>query len=395
MKRWVNSLASWAVGSRRTQIEARPDSGNKGKTMSTKSHPYKSFPDKAFWRRSVSSPSPSDVDPVGVFDLRITPETRVATAGSCFAQHIARHLRNSGFHYYVVETGHPILPQEVRDQHHYGVFSARYGNIYTACQLVQLFERAYGRFAPTEDAWLEADGTVRDPYRPTVQPRGFVSVAEMHADRKQHLAAVRRMFETLDVFVFTLGLTECWMSRADGAVFPLCPGVEGGEFSPEKHVFHNQDAAEVIADLTAFRENLKRVNPRAQLVLTVSPVPLMATAEPGAHVLSATTYSKSVLRVAAETLRRNHADVHYFPSYEIITGQFSRGQYYAQDLRSVTEQGVEHVIRLFFRHATGNEHVPAAPGGRTTGTEARDDFLAQAENLVDVECDEIALDRPE
>ena len=278
--------------------------------MSNKTHPYKSLPDKAFWRRSLSSLTPGEVDPVGVFDLRIQPETRVATAGSCFAQHIARHLRNSGFNYYVVETGHPILPQEVRDKHHYGVFSARYGNIYTARQLLQLFERAYGQFTPMEDAWLQPDGTVLDPYRPTVQPRGFVSVEEMHADRAQHLGAVRRMFETLDVFVFTLGLTECWMSRTDGAVFPLCPGVDGGEFNAEKYIFHNQDVPEVVEDMTAFVEGLRQVNKSAQIVLTVSPVPLMATADPGAHVLSATTYSKSVLRAAAEMLRRKYSHVH-------------------------------------------------------------------------------------
>jgi hypothetical protein len=359
--------------------------------MVVKTHPYKSIPDIAFWRRSVAAPAPADVDPVGIFDLRIRPETKVATAGSCFAQHIARHLRKSGFNYYVVEEGHPILPSEVRDKHHYGMFSARYGNIYTARQLLQLFHRAYGRFSPSEDAWVEEDSSVLDPYRPTVQPRGFISVAEMHADRSQHLAAVRCMFETLDVFVFTLGLTECWMSRTDGAVFPLCPGVEGGKFIPDQHVFHNQDVSEVVADMMEFVEELRQVNSGAQIILTVSPVPLMATADPGAHVLSATTYSKSVLRVAAEILRRQFSHVHYFPSYEIITGSFSRGRYFAEDLRGVTEEGVSHVMRLFLHHATANStaNLPAAKQRPV----AEDDFLARAEALVEVECDEIALDR--
>lgn len=358
--------------------------------MTGKTHPYKTLPDKAFWRRSVSTPHPEAIDPVGVFNLRITPETKVATAGSCFAQHIARHLRDSGFHYYVVETGHPILPQAVRDKHHYGTFSARYGNIYTARQLIQLFERAYGRFSPQEDAWLEDDGTVLDPYRPTVQPRGYVSLAEMHADRAQHLAAVRKMFETLDVFVFTLGLTECWISADDGAAFPLCPGVEGGVFDAIKHQFLNQDVSDVLADMTAFIEGLMKVNERAQIVLTVSPVPLMATAEPGAHVLSATTYSKSVLRAAAEMLRNQFKHVHYFPSFEIITGAFTRGRYFAQDLRSVTEEGVTHVMRLFLQHATdGNSSLTA----NRPSQEQNNEYLAQAEALVEVECDEIALDR--
>lgn len=360
--------------------------------MSKNGNPYRSLPEKAFWRRSVGGLAPGAVDPTGVFDLRIDASTRVATAGSCFAQHIARHLRASGYNYMVVEEGHPIIPPDVRSRNQYGTFSARYGNIYTARQLRQLVDRAYGRFAPQEDAWIEDDGRVLDPYRPTVQPSGFISVAEMQQDRKQHLAAVRRMFETLDVFVFTLGLTECWRSRVDGAVFPLCPGVEGGVFDPARHEFYNQAADEVIEDLEYVRRRLGEVNPRAQVVLTVSPVPLMATADPGAHVLSATVYSKSVLRVAAETMRRRYSNVHYFPSFEVITGSFNRGAYFGPDLRNVTEEGVKHVMGIFLKRATAGAVAAPAPVPRPQGKAAAG-AVANAQLIVDVECDEAALDR--
>lgn len=353
-------------------------------------HPYKSLPAKAFWKRAVAGLAPGDVDPVGIFDLRIDTETKVATAGSCFAQHIARYLKNSGYCYYVAEQGHPILPARVRARMNYGLFSARYGNIYTARQLRQLFDRAYGRFTPAEDAWETGPDVFVDPFRPTTQPGGYISRDELLADRDQHLAAVRKMFETLDVFVFTLGLTECWRSRDDGAVFPVCPGVEGGAFDPERYEFYNQPVEDVIADLTAFREGLKEVNPDAQIIFTVSPVPLVATAEPGAHVLSATTYSKSVLRVAAESMRQRFDDVHYFPSYEIIVGAFNRGAYYAPDLRNVLEDGVSHVMGLFLAHATGTEPVAAE---KPPQAEPEEDHLAMASRLVEVECDEVALDR--
>src|SRR5688500_16550769 len=123
--------------------------------MTMSEHPYRHLPDKAFWRRSVANLRPDAIDPVGIFTLRIDPDTKVATAGSCFAQHIARHLEKSGFNYYVTEPGHPILSKQIRKAHNYGLFSARYGNIYTARQLLQLFKRAYGRFSPSEDAWIE------------------------------------------------------------------------------------------------------------------------------------------------------------------------------------------------------------------------------------------------
>jgi hypothetical protein len=355
-------------------------------------HPYKQLSDKAFWRRSVAGVPSPEVDPAAAFSLRINRETKVGTAGSCFAQHIARHLRKAGFNYYVAEPGHPILPPEIREKHNYGLFSARYGNIYTARQLWQLFRRAYGELTPEEAAWIQADGSVIDPFRPTTQPGGFVSIAEMHADRRQHLAAVRELFETVDVFVFTLGLTECWISLTDGAVFPLCPGVEGGVFDAKKYRFYNQTVEDVVADMSAFLDRLSAINKAAKVILTVSPVPLMATAEPDAHVLSATTYSKAVLRVAAEMLCKRYEHVHYFPSYEIITGSFNRGRYYADDLRNVTEEGVAHVMRLFLQHAAAT--APAL-GLEEKRRDSVDGFVARAQALVEVECDEVALDRPD
>lgn len=354
-------------------------------------HPYKALPEKAFWRRSVAGKPAGEVDPVGAFSLQIDQHTKVATAGSCFAQHIARHLRSTGFNYYVAEPGHPILPSGgIHKKHNYGLFSARYGNVYTARQLWQLMLRAYGEFSPAEEAWVEPDGTVKDPFRPSTQPGGFASVAEMEADRRQHLAAVREMFKTLDVFVFTLGLTECWMSRADGAVFPICPGVEGGVFDAEKYAYYNQTVEDVVADMSAFIDRLATINEAAQVVLTVSPVPLMATAEPDAHVLAATTYSKAVLRVSADALCKRYERVHYFPSYEIITGSFNRGRYYSEDLRNVTEEGVAHVMRLFLQHATINP--PASKPPEEAG-ESDDHFIASAAAAMQVECDEIALDK--
>ena len=115
--------------------------------------------------------------------------------------------------------------------------------------------------------------------------------------------------------------------------------------------FVNFTADEVIADLNRFLAQLHRVNPQARVILTVSPVPLIATYE-DRHVLQATTYSKAVLRVAAETIRKDNHNVDYFPSYEIITGQFNRGAYFEDDLRSVKKEGVEHVMRLFLKHFT-------------------------------------------
>jgi hypothetical protein len=356
-------------------------------------HPYSSLPNHAYWRRAIANKPVAEIDPVTATRFTIGKSDKVATAGSCFAQHIARHLAGAGFTYFVAEDGHPLIPRGQKAAFNYGVFSARYGNVYTTRQLLQLFDRAFGRFVSHETFWRREDGRYLDPFRPQISPDGFATTAEAATDRAFHLSCVRKMFETLDVFIFTLGLTECFASRQDGAVFPVCPGVSGGVFDPARYHFVNFSVAETTRDLDDFLHRLRHVNPRAKTILTVSPVPLMATAG-GQHVLTATTYSKSVLRVACEEVIARHDGVDYFPSYEIITGQYHRGRYFGEDLRSVTEEGVAHVMRVFLRHYAADAASPAAtlPAQVIDKTALSEKIIAETAKMVDVVCDEEALD---
>lgn len=344
------------------------------------SHPYQHIPDCQRWSRAMAGRASDDIDPVSPPPFRIQADTRVVTAGSCFAQHVARHLRQHGRACFETEPAHPLLPPALAESFNYGIYAARYGNIYTARQLLQLWRRATGAFIPVDDMWQEARGWF-DPFRPTIQPNGFSSIREYREDRRQHFAAVRRAFSEMDVLVFTLGLTECWASREDGAVYPLCPGVAAGQFDPARHVLLNLSVPEVVADLRSFIDEVRQVNPRMRLILTVSPVPLAATAEPR-HVLTATAYSKAVLRVAVEQLCEL-PQVYYFPAYEIVTA--AGPEYLAADRRSVLEHGVQHVMSLFFRHLLDG---PAAATART----APDDFLQRSQAVVATLCDEQKLD---
>ena len=349
-------------------------------------NPYRGLPPRNFWR-SMSGLPAFEVDPVAPQETRITPAERVATAGSCFAQHIAERLKASGFNFYVPEAAHPIIQPDVARKFNYGVYSARYGNIYTVLQLRQLFDRVYGRFQPVEDVWEEANGRFSDPFRPAIMPKFFSSLEEYWKDREVHFAAVRTMFENMDVFVFTLGLTECWVSKQDGAAYPLCPGVSAGRFDPAKHAFENHDVAHMLANMTYFLTQLKLVNPNCRVILTVSPVPLVATYE-SRHALVSTTYSKSALRVLADAICRENNHVAYFPSYEIITGNYNRGAYFADDLRNILDSGVDHVMRLFFAHFTtgqADELLDIAPLPLSASVE-------DAKKIAEAICEEIALD---
>jgi len=131
-----------------------------------------------------------------------------------------------------------------------------------------------------------------------------------------------------------------------------------------------------------------------RVILTVSPVPLIATAE-DKHVLVSNTYSKSALRVVADEVSRARDDVAYFPSYEIITGPPTASRYYAADLRSVLDVGVAHVMSIFSKHFLNQDAVPhkkpASEPPRAVAAERLRLAALEFEAVSNVVCDEEGL----
>lgn len=347
-------------------------------------HPYSDLPPEAFWRSGVAGADPAALDGIYAPKVRIGPQTRIATAGSCFAQHIGRALRGAGVAVLDAEPAPVALPEATARAFGYGLFSGRYGNIYTARQLVQLLQDVQSGEAHEAFVW-ERDGRFFDALRPGVEPLGMDSPEEALFLRRAHLAALRGMLAEAEVFVFTLGLTEAWIDAPTGRVFQTCPGVIAGRFDPARHVFRNFTLPELCADLELAFSLLRSLRKRMRMILTVSPVPLTATAS-GGHVLPATVQSKAVLRVAAGEFAAAHRGVDYFPSYELITNPAARGRFFEPNLRAVTAEGVQMVMRTFLAaQGLAEARVPepvAAPV-------AAPDVDAAEEGVI---CEEMLLD---
>ncbi len=350
--------------------------------MST--HPYRGLPADQFWSTAIKPVPAEALDPVRDVKFTFSPVDPVAAAGSCFAQHIARHLQQAGYNY--LQTEAPLSASEP-------VFSARYGNIYTTRQLRQLMLAAYGLHRPATQAWRRADGRFIDPLRPQLFPEGFATAEDVISQRRTHLAAVRRVFQDCRVFIFTLGLTEAWLA-ADGTALPVPPGVIGADTTDGDSTFRNFTVAEMRQDMDAFLADLFAVNPSVRVILTVSPVPLVATYE-HRHVMVSNTYSKAALRVVAEETAASYPEVAYFPSYEIITAPQVAGRYFEPDMRNVSAAGVDHVMRLFAAHMMSAEATPEAtplPRARDAVVVPTDEARARYAALADILCDEELLD---
>lgn len=348
-------------------------------------NPYSSLPDHRFWRKAVTGLPPFAIDPLLRAPFKIAREDRVATAGSCFAQEIAHQLQKSGYTYYLAEKPPEGMSRAEAIERNYEMYSCRYGNLYTTAQLRQLIERAYGDFTPTLDFWTRPeDGRFVDPFRPRIEPDGFATLEEMRADRENHLAAVRKMIETIDVFVFTLGHTETWRHKPDGAILQMAPGVAGGEWNPDVYEFYNMTVSEVVRDCLAALDRIREINPRVRIIVSVSPVNIIATYE-DRHVVVSNSAIKAILRAAADEITRVRDNIAYLPSYDLITVSANAPRFYRDDTRRINAHGVDRVMKMFFDHFTDRAREETIQALKV-------DVAAEAETTARVICDEEAIE---
>ncbi|MFC4701904.1 GSCFA domain-containing protein [Glaciecola siphonariae] len=309
-------------------------------------NPYQNMPDDAFWKSAVASQHMLDIAGLWKPKFAIRPAQKVVTFGSCFAQHIGRALKQRGYNWLSTEKAPHRMSAEDAARFNYDIFSSRTGNIYTTSLLDQWTNWALGYKEIPSEIW-EKDGRFYDPFRPNIEPQGFASADEVVRSRQYTVDAFGRAIKSAEYFVFTLGLTESWTNQAHEYEYPMCPGTVAGEFNGDIHKFTNQQFVPILERLRNAMEKMRKVNPKLRFILTVSPVPLTATAS-GKHVLVATMASKSILRAVAEQLSSNRQYVDYFPSYEIINSPVFKGNFFMPNLRSVHPKGVAFVMENFF-----------------------------------------------
>lgn len=310
--------------------------------------PYDSIPDYQKWTIVSDADDRSNLCVQGPVKFALSRDAKIASAGSGFAGRIAERLRLLGANYFVAELSS-------------APFAARYGDVDSARHLQQLLDRALGRFDPLERVWETPHGRFLDPFRPSIEATGFAGIAPLEEDRRRHLAAVRRLFAELDVFVFTLGSTEIWSDARDGAVFPSRPEPGHGAFDAARYAYSNSDVTDTCAALEAFLGALGEINPGARVILTVDPVAIAATMEP-MHVARASTLTKSILKVAAETTAGRHANVDYFAAYDTVIANLAQEQLFASDGRHVLEAVTDRVTQLLLEcYFAGTPAASRAP----------------------------------
>jgi hypothetical protein len=303
-------------------------------------NPYDNYENSSFWSKNISNKPLGNIDITQELEkFTFSKNDKVMSIGSCFAQHTSNFLQSKNYNYLLYEKN-------------YTHFSAKYGNVYTIEQGKQLLERAINK-DPEGEVWINYKiKKYIDSFRPRIFDKGFSTVEEVKSERIKHLESTLRAFKDCDVLIYTLGLTEGWKSKNTGQVFQIAPGVDGGSFDALLHESFNSSLSEVVDNLQIFISQVRSVNPKVKILISVSPVHLAAT-HTKSNVLIASIESKMKLRLATTEILKQNNSVYYFPSLEYIFALSQTGALYGNNRRDINELGVNLVMSMFAKTYLG------------------------------------------
>ena len=307
-------------------------------------HPIQRFESWQVWPGSYDNPPVDGSYPLpDKPGLRITPTTRIASMGSCFAREIKTVLLREGYSYITEETHHPASKHA----------SAAWERVYNTFSMRQIFEYTFGEWDPSVRWWNTPESSlIQDPYRRIIL---YENIEMARDDFASHRICSRRALEQAEVLILTLGLTEIWEDIHDSSVICLPSGPyvnEGGDMS--RYRFRVSKYLENLDNLERIHELMTTHNSSCRIVVTVSPVHLWATFRSDCDVISASCNSKSTLRAVADEFVLRHDNVFYFPAYEMATiyrplvgeSPFTEGR----ENFHVNQETVEFIMRAFLSY---------------------------------------------
>lgn len=261
--------------------------------------------------------------------FHFAPGETIFTIGSCFARHVERELSFRGF---ALPTRHLFESDDDFGAVGLDVLN-NYGTPSIYNELAWAFDDNFDPmqcFEPVRDSWV--DMHLHASIRPTT--------LDVLRTRRRAIAAAYRSITHCRAVIITLGLAEVWFDKQHGIYLNVAPRRSILRDSPDRFELHVLSPEESYDYLRRALQLIQRHGMAGiKVVLTVSPVPLSATYR-AIDVMVANSYSKALLRVAAEQAAAEFDFVDYFPSYESITLS-ERDHAWTEDNVHVTQRAVE------------------------------------------------------
>ncbi len=152
----------------------------------------------------------------------------------------------------------------------------------------------------------------------------------------QRLKQSAEVLENAGTLLLTPGTAHVYKNKDSGKIVANCHKVPSERFTKEKLTIKA-----VVDSLETAILQLLKINPRLQIVCSVSPVRYIRDG------LSESLKSKSILLLALDELEQKFKQVHYFPAYEILMDDLRDYRFYARDLIHPSEQAINYIWNKF------------------------------------------------
>lgn len=277
-------------------------------------------------------------------EFRISRQDHLYAIGSCFARGIEKSLKGRGFAVesaasdfdrFAVTPGAPVT-------------ALGFTNKYTTYSIFNELSWALDPGASFPEASL-VDLDAQRCIDPHINPTLPVVDRASTLERRRIISDVTRRIRECRVVFMTLGLVEVWYDTLAGVHLNTTPSKEMLQLHPGRYEFMVSNYLQNLANMERVHALLSAFgHPDLRMVVTTSPVPLQATYS-GRDIVTANTYSKSTLRAVAQDFADGHANVQYFPSYEMVMNS-ERSAAWEDDYRHVTGPMTNHVMDVFMRN---------------------------------------------
>ena len=248
---------------------------------------------------------------------RFVPSTRTLLLGSCFAAHIGKRLQGAGLRTVVNPFGVLYNPESI------------------ALALDALLE------GQVKDDWFfeGRDGL----WHSWLHATEFSALDKATCRERvgERFSEAREMLKQADVLCFTFGTNRVY--EHDGRVVGNCHKEPAAQFTERLLTI-----AEIVARWQPLLERLQALNPKAEIIFTVSPYRYAK------YGFVDSQRAKATLLLAVEELvshslktSKQTALIHYFPAYEILLDELRDYRFYAEDMLHPSEQAVTYIWQRF------------------------------------------------
>ncbi len=246
----------------------------------------------------------------------INKNNKIIAFGSCFAFYVSQYLASMGYSV--------LNKKRKNDGNHIVRYGEGMANTFTVIeQLEWIFEKK----EIEKNTWY---------YSPDKE-------IEKNEDIRN---AVYKLLSQINVFIVTVGLSEVWYNKTNKQVF--WKAIPADRFDENKHGFRLSSVEENTNNLQNICLLINKHLPKAKIIFTLSPVPLMATFR-SQSCITANSISKSILRVALDNvITKNYDNTYYFPAYEITKEYFVDP--FGEDNRHLKDQYIKKIMEIFLKY---------------------------------------------